>query len=104
MYIVTKASTAREMRALERIEKPIRKVCNLDSLRIVAFSDYRVQDISLLLDFITSLQPAPHLIIYAGDDIKRFHNGEVNLFEKLAAKATYGLCAVVGNDCGTDSD
>ncbi|MGC2741990.1 MAG: hypothetical protein WA672_02310 [Candidatus Angelobacter sp.] len=39
-----------------------------DVLRMVAFSDYRVQDISFLLDFIKKLHSIPNLILYAGDD------------------------------------
>ena len=40
--------------------------------RIVAFSDYRIQDVQLLLDFVGSLNPKPDLILYGGDDVARF--------------------------------
>lgn len=40
--------------------------------RIVAFSDYRVQDIELLIDFVKRLNPPPDLLLYGGDDIDRF--------------------------------
>ncbi len=40
--------------------------------RIVAFSDYRVQDVELLLEFIRNLSPRPDLILYGGDDVDRF--------------------------------
>jgi len=68
-------------------------------LRLVAFSDYRVQDIELLIEELSKLQPRADLILYAGDDIERFRPpGGRNLFEAIAAQARYGLCAVVGND------
>jgi len=68
-------------------------------LRLVAFSDYRVQDIELLIEELSKLQPRADLILYAGDDIKRFRPpGGRNLFEAIASQARYGLCAVVGND------
>ncbi len=40
--------------------------------RIVAFSDYRVQDTNLLVDFVKGLDPRSDLILYAGDDVDRF--------------------------------
>jgi Icc-related predicted phosphoesterase/uncharacterized protein YprB with RNaseH-like and TPR domain len=43
-------------------------------LRIVAFSDYRVQNIGLLLDFIQNIKPMPDMILYAGDNVLRFNN------------------------------
>jgi len=88
----------RELKTLERVVKPYQKPWDSESLRLVVFSDYRVQDISLLLDFVRSLQPAPQLLLYAGDDVERFQEGSRNLFEELAATATHGLCAVIGND------
>ncbi|HET6842372.1 MAG TPA: ribonuclease H-like domain-containing protein [Candidatus Angelobacter sp.] len=68
------------------------------TLRIVAFSDYRVQDISLLLEYVRSLEPPPDLLLYAGDDVERFQTNSRNFFEQLAACAVNGLCAVIGND------
>lgn len=67
------------------------------SLRILAFSDYRVQDISALIRFVKS-QERPDLIVYAGDDVGRFRQGGKNHFQRLAALSKYGLCAVAGND------
>lgn len=68
-------------------------------LRLVAFSDYRVQDIELLIEKLSKLQPRPDLILYAGDDIERFRPaGGKNLFEAIASHARYGLCAIAGND------
>jgi hypothetical protein len=66
---------------------------------LVAFSDYRVQDIELLIEELSKLRPHADLILYAGDDIERFRpHGGKNLFEAIASQARYGLCAVVGND------
>lgn len=68
-------------------------------LRIVAFSDYRVQDIELFIEELRKLRPAPDLVLYAGDDIRRFRPPDgTNLFEVIASHATHGLCAVAGND------
>jgi Calcineurin-like phosphoesterase len=67
------------------------------SLRIVGFSDWRVQDIGGLIQFLES-QERPDSILYAGDDIGRFRPPYGNLFEELAGLSRYGLCAVAGND------
>jgi Icc-related predicted phosphoesterase len=73
-------------------------------LRLVVFSDYRVQDVSLLVEFLKQLEPRPDLILYAGDDVERFHVGSTNFFEVLASLTTDGLCAVIGNDLSSDED
>jgi len=68
-------------------------------LRLVAFSDYRVQDIELLIEELSKLQPPADLVLYAGDDIRRFRPpGGKNLFELIASRARYGLCVIAGND------
>lgn len=67
------------------------------SLRIVGFSDWRVQDIRGLIRYLET-QERPALILYAGDDIGRFRPPYENLFEQLAGLSRYGLCAVAGND------
>ncbi len=68
-------------------------------LRLVVFSDYRVQDIELLIEELSKLEPRVDLILYAGDDTMRFRPPDGrNLFEAVASQARYGLCAVVGND------
>ncbi len=94
MFIVT----AKQLKELERVDEPQRYAHDSEHLRIVAFSDYRVQDIPLLLEWLKGLSPAPDLLLYAGDDVERFQNGSRNFFEQLAATAAYGLCAVIGND------
>lgn len=97
-------ATSRQLRALERVAKPCFRKQDSDALRIVAFSDYRVQDILLLLQFIRDLKPGPDLLIYAGDDVERFHTDSQNLLEQLAAASMHGLCAVIGNDPVDEQD
>src|SRR5258708_7871516 len=48
-------------------------------LRLVAFSDYRVQDIELLIEELSKLQPRPDLILYAGEDIAQHLNTQRQL-------------------------
>lgn len=68
-------------------------------LRIVAFSDCRVQDIETIVSWVAGLAERPDLIIYAGDDIERFvPDSQTNYFEQLASLSRYGLVAVTGND------
>jgi Icc-related predicted phosphoesterase len=45
-------------------------------LRLIAFSDWRVQDLSRMQNFLNHLSYEPDIIIYAGDDTERFiqHN------------------------------
>src|SRR5271157_3506787 len=98
MPCIWRIPSPRQLKSLEAVGKPCQKPFDSDILRIVAFSDYRMQDISLLLDLLKELQPTPNLILYAGDDVERFHSGKENFFEQLAALSTHGLCAVLGND------
>ena len=42
------------------------------ALRILAFSDCRVQDISAIVSWIAAHPGKPDLIVYAGDDVRRF--------------------------------
>jgi Icc-related predicted phosphoesterase len=67
-------------------------------LRLIAFSDYRVQDIELLIEELSKLRPCPDLIVYAGDDISRFREQGKNLFAHLGRCSKYGICAAAGND------
>lgn len=69
------------------------------ALRIVAFSDCRVQDLEAIAWWIDSGSEKPDLIIYAGDDVGRFvPDPETNYFERIASLSRYGLVAVTGND------
>jgi uncharacterized protein YprB with RNaseH-like and TPR domain len=97
-------ATANQLKTLENVGLPTHKSWDSDSLRIVAFSDYRVQDTAVLLNYLREMQPAPDLLLYAGDDVERFRNGSQNLFAQLAGIATHGLCAVVGNDTETSEE
>jgi len=42
-------------------------------MKILAFSDWRVQEIEQLIDYLRRLEEKPDLIVYAGDDIRRFN-------------------------------
>src|SRR5262249_37546292 len=66
------------------------------SLNVIAFSDYRIQDIYRLIECVA--ENKPDLVLYAGDDLGRFHSPDENLFEEIARHAKYGVCAVAGND------
>lgn len=99
----TISASREDLQAIAAVKKPHQKPLDSDTLRIVAFADYRVQDHSLLLEFVKALQPPPNLILYAGDDVERFHTESQNFFEELALLSTHGLCAVVGNDAPAES-
>lgn len=69
------------------------------TLRILAFSDCRVQDLKTIVSWVRDHSSKPDLIIYAGDDVGRFvPTPEENYFEQLASLSRYGIAAVVGND------
>ncbi len=42
-------------------------------MKILAFSDWRVQDIELFIDYLERLKEKPDVIVYAGDDLDRFN-------------------------------
>ena len=69
-----------------------------DPFRILSFSDYRTQDINKFLDYIRNLDYKPDVIIYAGDDVRRFYADGTNLFEEIGKFSRHGVLAVVGND------
>lgn len=72
---------------------------SVKALRIVAFSDCRVQDIGTIVSWVKGRLKEPDLIIYAGDDIARFvPDPGTNYFEQLASLSRYGVLAVAGND------
>jgi Icc-related predicted phosphoesterase len=82
----------------------------MNKLKILAFSDYRVQNIELVIDFLQKMKNKPDLILYGGDDVDRFveykrdpktgKRGKIirNYFEEIATYSKLGLCAVNGND------
>ena len=42
-------------------------------MKILAFSDWRVQNIEKLITYLENLEEKPELVVYAGDDLKRFN-------------------------------
>lgn len=64
------------------------------NLRLVAFSDWRVNSISELIKFIKSIKPRPDLILYGGDDNERFESLPAAYLKKSPSKrlvyGTYG--------------
>ncbi len=71
-------------------------------MKILAFSDWRVQSFEVLLEFIDDLRLEGNhldLIVYAGDDINRFKEGKIDYFKKLARKTKLKkVLAIRGND------
>ncbi len=68
-------------------------------LRLLAFSDWRVQKIDDIFIFLKKLRTPPDLILYAGDDISRFKQGNINRFSDLAEYTNLKkVLAVIGND------
>ena len=53
-------------------------------MRIVAFSDFRVQDIQKTIEFAEGMNP--DVILYAGDDINRFGLLDQNVRKRLMAR------------------
>ena len=43
-------------------------------MKILAFSDWRVQNIEQFIDYLERLKEKPDVIVYAGDDLDRFNN------------------------------
>lgn len=68
-------------------------------ITILAFSDWRVQDIDELIEQVKTLDENLDIIVYAGDDVRRFLSQGQNKFEELANYSKYGVFAVIGNDC-----
>lgn len=77
----------------------LRKIRSSKSLlRILAFSDIRVQDIEEIVRWVRR-QPKFDVIVYGGDDVHRFvRPPSTNFFARLASLARYGLVGVIGND------
>lgn len=75
--------------------------------RILAFSDWRTQRIRDVFDFVEAYTnrfgQEIDLIVYAGDDVRRFKDGSTNHFSALAKLTTQKkVLAVLGNDCLPD--
>ena len=97
VYSVGSGGEVRPLYKLDSLRECVKASHRGSSLRIVGFSDWRVQDIRGLIRFLET-QKKPDLILYAGDDIGRFRPQGENLLEELAGLSRYGLCAVAGND------
>lgn len=68
-------------------------------MRLLAFSDWRVQDIDSIFNFIKGLDKPVDFIVYGGDDVARFEDNHVNYFTELAKYTTQKkVLAVAGND------
>lgn len=68
-------------------------------MRILAFSDWRVQNIDDVFTFLNSLEKPVDVILYGGDDVSRFKVGNTNYLTKLASHTvSKKVLAVMGND------
>src|SRR2546425_9247587 len=68
-------------------------------MKILAFSDWRVQDVQDAIALTKSVPEPVDLIVYAGDDLARFEVSGRNYFNELAGHSKAGvLLAVAGND------
>jgi len=52
------------------------------SLKILAFSDYRTQNLEEIIKFVKNLNEKPDLIVYAGDDLNRFAPMPIDFISK----------------------
>ena len=68
-------------------------------MRILAFSDWRVQNVDDVFTFLNSLEKPVDVILYGGDDVSRFKIGNTNYFTRLASHTVRKKAlAVMGND------
>jgi len=56
----------------ELLPKQVVKIDHKGPLKLLCFSDYRVHSVERLVEFVKGLGQKPDLIVYAGDDIRRF--------------------------------
>jgi Icc-related predicted phosphoesterase/uncharacterized protein YprB with RNaseH-like and TPR domain len=72
-------------------------------MNILAFSDWRVQDVQNAIDLVKSVGEPVDVIVYAGDDLTRFEAPARSYFSELAGLCKAGvLLAVAGNDDGPE--
>jgi Icc-related predicted phosphoesterase len=69
---VSRLGLKEELGLREDLIRNIIELRHQGPLKILAFSDYKVHDMKILIDFISSFKDRPDIIIYAGDDVKRF--------------------------------
>lgn len=68
-------------------------------MRILTFSDWRIQSIDSIFQALEQLDAPVDLILYAGDDVSRFQEDDRNVFSELADETRLGkVLAVLGND------
>lgn len=68
-------------------------------MRLLCFSDWRVQPIQAVYRFVRNLAEPPDFILYAGDDLVRFFEEGVNHFSQLAQYTRqHRVLVVAGND------
>ncbi|MBS1264126.1 MAG: hypothetical protein MAG715_01326 [Methanonatronarchaeales archaeon] len=66
-------------------------------MKILAFSDWRVQNLDHLLYVLDAVNV--DLVLYGGDDLSRFINEDANYFEEIARRTSKELfLGVAGND------
>ncbi|KXA92046.1 hypothetical protein AKJ66_04775, partial [candidate division MSBL1 archaeon SCGC-AAA259E22] len=70
--------------------------------RILAFSDYRIQDLDRLLRYVRRNNSVYDVFVYAGDDVRRFVEEGKNYFEEIGKHSKHSVLAVVGNDDTSD--
>lgn len=69
-------------------------------LGILAFSDYRVHSVDMVLEFVRNLKEKPDLIVYAGDDVRRFAPPPREFFRpKYHGSCEYPNEVFVGSFC-----
>jgi len=68
-------------------------------ITILAFSDWRIQEITDVLSFVQDLKEPVDFILYGGDDIGRFEEEGINYFTELSDYTKQRkVLAVIGND------
>lgn len=76
--------------------------------RVLAFSDWRTQPIAEIFEFIAAygdkFTAEIDLIVYAGDDVRRFRDGNANYFSHLALRTSSKKVLVVRGNDGTAED
>lgn len=82
----------------EKKPKTVLSDQEVDMVRILAFSDWRVQSINDIFLFLQKIEPVD-FIVYVGDDLRRFRGLDVNYLSELS-KSTINaqVLAVLGND------
>ncbi|MEE8570719.1 MAG: TM0106 family RecB-like putative nuclease [Candidatus Bathyarchaeia archaeon] len=68
-------------------------------MKILAFSDWRIQKISDIFEFLVNVGESIDFILYAGDDIGRFEDEGHNYFSEMSNYTNQNqVLAIIGND------